>query len=35
MGYSPAWVEMAKHSIATLLPRVNSKRMLLEYDETF
>jgi glycogen phosphorylase len=35
MGYSPAWVEMAKHSIATLLPRFNSIRMLQEYAEKF
>jgi starch phosphorylase len=30
-GYSPAWVSMAKQSMATLLPRFNSRRMLNEY----
>ncbi|HWI13776.1 MAG TPA: alpha-glucan family phosphorylase [Burkholderiales bacterium] len=35
MGYSPGWVEMAKHSIATLLPRYNSLRMLEEYADRF
>ncbi len=35
MGYSPGWVQMAKHSIATLLPRYNSVRMLQEYAERF
>jgi glycogen phosphorylase len=32
-GYSPAWVRMAKQSMATLLPRFNSRRMLNEYVE--
>jgi starch phosphorylase len=31
MGYSQEWVRMAKHSIATLLPRFNSARMVNEY----
>jgi starch phosphorylase len=31
MGYSPEWVKMSKHSIATLLPRFNSTRMVGEY----
>lgn len=31
MGYSPDWVRMAKRSIATLLPRYNSARMVNEY----
>jgi len=31
MGYSPAWVKVAKHSIASLLPRFNSTRMVTEY----
>jgi starch phosphorylase len=35
MGYPPGWVEMAKSSIATLLPRFNSIRMLQEYAEKF
>src|SRR5574340_199100 len=35
MGYSPGWVQMAKHSIASLLPRFNSTRMLSEYLTRF
>ncbi len=31
MGFSPAWVRMAKHSMATIMPRFNSKRMVGEY----
>jgi starch phosphorylase len=31
MGYSPNWVRMAKHSMATIMPRFNSKRMVGEY----
>ncbi len=31
MGYSPEWVKMSKRSIATLLPRFNSTRMVGEY----
>lgn len=31
MGYSPAWVKMSKRSIASLLPRFNSTRMVTEY----
>ena len=31
MGYSPAWVRMSKRSIATLLPKFNSARMVGEY----
>ena len=34
-GYSPAWVRMAKRSMATLLPRFNARRMLNEYVEKF
>ncbi len=34
-GFSPDWVEMAKHSIASLLPRFNSVRMLNEYVMKF
>jgi starch phosphorylase len=30
-GYSPEWVRLAKRSIATLLPRFNTARMLDEY----
>jgi glycogen phosphorylase len=35
MGYSPQWIKMAKHSIATLLPRFNSTRMVSEYLAKF
>ncbi len=35
MGYSPGWVAMAKNSIASLLPRFNSTRMLSEYLTRF
>jgi len=31
LGYSPEWVSMAKHSIASILPRFNMQRMLKEY----
>jgi starch phosphorylase len=34
-GYSPAWIQMAKHSMATLLPRFSAARMLSEYVERF
>ena len=35
MGYSPAWVSMAKRSIATIMPRFNSARMVGEYVTKF
>ncbi len=35
LGISPEWVGMAKRSIATLLPRFNSTRMVLEYVNKF
>ena len=35
MGYSDPWVRMAKRSIATLLPRYNTWRMLDEYIGKF
>ena len=35
MGYSPEWVKMAKHSIASLLPRFSSTRMVSEYLAKF
>ncbi|HWA11547.1 MAG TPA: alpha-glucan family phosphorylase [Burkholderiales bacterium] len=35
MGYSTEWVRMAKHSIATLLPRFSSTRMVNEYLTRF
>ena len=35
MGYSSDWVRMAKRSIATLLPRFNSTRMVNEYVAKF
>jgi starch phosphorylase len=31
MGYSPDWIRIAKHSIASLLPRFSSTRMVSEY----
>ncbi len=31
MGFSPNWVKMAKRSMATIMPRFNSKRMVGEY----
>jgi len=30
-GYSPGWMAMAKHSMASILPHFNSTRMLGEY----
>jgi starch phosphorylase len=35
LGFSPDWVKMAKRSIATLLPRFNATRMVLEYVNKF
>jgi starch phosphorylase len=35
MGFSAHWVRMAKQSIATLLPRFNSTRMVSEYLAKF
>jgi glycogen phosphorylase len=35
LGFSEAWVKMAKHSIATLLPRFNATRMVSEYLARF
>jgi starch phosphorylase len=31
MGLSPDWVKMSKRSMATIMPRFNSKRMVSEY----
>jgi len=31
MGFSPNWVQMAKRSMATIMPRFNAKRMVGEY----
>jgi len=31
MGFSPGWVKMAKHSMSTIMPRFNSRRMVGEY----
>ncbi len=31
MGFSPSWVKMAKRSMATIIPRFNSKRMVGDY----
>ncbi|HEX4781752.1 MAG TPA: alpha-glucan family phosphorylase [Usitatibacter sp.] len=35
LGFSPEWIEMAKRSIMTLLPRFNSQRMVGEYLARF
>ncbi|MBI3525744.1 MAG: alpha-glucan family phosphorylase [Betaproteobacteria bacterium] len=35
LGYSPEWVAMSKHSIASIMPRFNMGRMLEEYTEKF
>jgi len=35
LGYSPGWIQLAKCSMATVLPRFNSYRMLGEYVERF
>ncbi|PWB57023.1 MAG: DUF3417 domain-containing protein [Nitrosomonadales bacterium] len=35
MGYSPEWVKMSKRSMATILPRFNSSRMVDEYVSRF
>jgi len=35
LGFSPEWVGMAKRSIASLLPRFNSTRMVMEYVNKF
>jgi starch phosphorylase len=35
LGYSPEWIEMAKRSLVSVLPRFNSARMLSEYLEKF
>jgi starch phosphorylase len=31
MGFSPNWIKMSKRSMATIMPRFNSKRMVGEY----
>ena len=35
LGYSPEWVAMSKHSIASIMPRFNMGRMLDEYSGKF
>ena len=35
LGYSPSWIEMAKRSLVSVLPRFNSTRMLSEYIDKF
>ena len=35
MGFSPAWLAMAKRSIASIMPRFNTERMITEYVEKF
>jgi len=34
-GYSPGWISLAKRSMATVLPRFNTNRMMREYLEKF
>jgi len=34
-GYSPGWIAIAKHSIASILPRFNATRMVREYLAKF
>lgn len=34
-GYSPAWIELMKRSIATILPRFNANRMVGDYLTQF
>lgn len=34
-GYSSRWVEMAKESMKSLIPRYNSQRMILDYVERY
>ena len=31
MGFSPEWVKMSKHSMSTIMPRFNARRMVGEY----
>jgi starch phosphorylase len=35
LGFSDEWVQMAKRSITTLLPRFNATRMVMEYANKF
>ncbi|HEX4327439.1 MAG TPA: alpha-glucan family phosphorylase [Burkholderiales bacterium] len=35
LGYSPDWVAMSKHSIASIMPRFNMHRMVSEYVGKF
>jgi starch phosphorylase len=35
LGYSPEWIAMAKHSMASIMPRFNMQRMLTDYTEKF
>jgi len=35
LGYSPRWIQMAKRSMATILPRFSARRMLEEYLSGF
>jgi starch phosphorylase len=35
LGFSPGWIRMAKHSMATLMPRFNASRMVGEYVSKF
>ena len=35
LGYSEAWVKMAKDSMKSIIPRFNSQRMVMDYIEKF
>ena len=35
MGYSPGWLSMSKRSIASIMPRFNTERMIKEYVGKF
>ncbi len=35
LGHSPGWIRMAKRSMATILPRFNTRRMLRDYVSRF
>ncbi len=35
LGFSPGWIKMAKHSMATLMPRFNATRMVGQYVSKF
>ncbi len=35
MGFSPAWLAMSKRSMASIMPRFNTERMITDYVEKF